>query len=265
MDDVGNVRNMSRPKISGAIIARNEEENIMEAIESLSFADQIVVVDTGSFDKTMEIAERAGAEVHRIKFEGFGKTKNKALEFCKGEWVFFLDADERVPEDLAKSILRTAKGNLNTSGFMVNRLTYFLGKPVRHSGWHPDYVLRFFRRDKGKISTRLVHESVIVDGPVGNLDGLLIHYSYKSIEQYLDKLNEYSSLSAREMFASGKKFRFVDFIFRPVLLFLKMFLFKAGYLDGFNGFLLAVLSSYHVLIKYAKLRRLWNSNHENTK
>jgi len=253
---------MSSPKISGAIIARNEEENILEAVLSLFFADQIIVADTGSSDRTIEIAERAGAEVYKIKFEGFGKTKNKALEFCKGEWVFFLDADERVSEDLAKNIMKAAADNSNTAGFIANRLTYFLGKPVRHSGWHPDYVLRFFRREKGKISSRLVHESVIVDGPVGNLDGLLIHYSYKNIEQYLDKMNEYSSLSAKEMFGSGRKFRFVDFISRPVSVFLKMFIFKAGFLDGFNGFLLAVLSSYHVLIKYAKLQRLWNSNNE---
>ncbi len=251
---------MSSSKISAAIIALNEKDNIRDAIKSLSFADQIIVADTGSTDNTAEIAKNAGAEVHKIKFSGFGETKNKALELCDGEWVFLLDADERVSEELAESILKAAAHNSDTAGFNVNRLTYFLGKPIRHSGWYPDYILRFFKREKGKFSPRLVHEEITVDGPVGRLDGLIIHYSYTNLRQYLDKLNEYSSLSAREMRSSDRKFNYADFIFRPFLIFLKMYFFKAGFLDGFNGILLAALSSYHVLIKYAKLRQLWKGS-----
>jgi glycosyltransferase involved in cell wall biosynthesis len=247
---------MSNVKISAAIIARNESENIPDAIKSLDFVDQIVVADTGSADDTMEIARNLGAEVHRVEFEGFGKTKNKALGYCSGDWILFIDADERVTPELAKQIKNIDCSNNAPAGFEINRLTYFLGKPIRHSGWYPDYILRFFKRGNGRFTSNLVHEQVAVEGPVHKLDGLLLHYSYKDIEQYLDKMNEYSSLSAREMHEKGKRFNPLDPLIRPGLIFIKMFIFKAGFLDGFHGFILAVLSSYHVFIKYIKLFRL---------
>lgn len=247
---------MSEIKISAALIARNESANIRDAVKSLAFADQIIVADTGSSDDTVDIARNLGAEVHSVTFEGFGKTKNKTLDYCRGDWVLFIDADERVTPELAEKILAAANNESSSAGFLINRLTYFLGKPVRHSGWYPDYILRFFKRENGKFSTNLVHEWVNVDGPVRKLEGHLLHYSYNSLEQYLDKLNEYSSLSAREMFDRGKKFNILDPLFRPIFTFLKMFVFKAGFLDGLNGLILAVLSSYHVFIKYVKLYQL---------
>ena len=250
---------MSRAKISAAFIARNEAVNISEALKSVAFADQVVVADTGSTDNTIEIARELGAEVHSIVFEGFGNTKNKALDFCTGDWVLFIDADERVTSELAEKIMNVSNNDTPTAGFLINRLTYFLGKPVRHSGWYPDYTLRFFKRKSGKFSNRLVHEQVEVEGPVGRLEGLLLHNSYHNLDQYLDKLNEYSTLSAREMFDKGKKFNILDLVFRPISTFLKMLIFKAGLLDGFIGLILAVLSSYHVFVKYAKLYQLWRN------
>lgn len=238
------------------MIARNEAVNLPDAIKSLDFADQIVVADTGSSDNTIEIARDLGAEAHSITFEGFGKAKNKALEYCAGEWAFIIDADERVSPELAKNILDAVNNNSGPAGFMINRMTYFLGKPVRHSGWYPDYVLRLFKREKGMFTSNLVHESVQVDGDVGKLNGLLIHYSYRSLEQYLDKLNEYSSLSAREMFERGRRFHTFDLIVHPVSIFVKMYIFRAGFLDGLHGLILAALSSYHVFIKYVKLYQL---------
>lgn len=254
---------MNKIRISAAMIARNEAGNIIDALKALSFADQVVVADTGSSDDTMRLAENAGAEVHSVKFEGFGATKNKALEFCRGEWVLFIDADERVPPEIAQQILNVANNNSSIAGFRINRLTYFLGKPVRHSGWYPDHVLRLFKRDLGRFSSNLVHEKVEVNGPVEKLQGDLIHYSYNSIEQYLDKMNEYSSLSASEMFEGGKRSRISDIIFRPCFIFLKMYIFKAGFLDGLNGLILASLSAYHVFIKYIKLRQL-RVGHDNS-
>lgn len=244
---------MSDVKISAAIIARDEADNIADAVKSVSFANQIVVADTGSSDNTVGIARKEGAEVYNINFEGFGFTKNKALEFCTGEWILFIDADERVSPELAENILKAINDRADCDGFLINRLTYFLGKPVRHSGWFPDYLPRFFKKGKGRYSSNLVHEIMEVNGSVKKIDGLLLHYSYKSLDQYLDKLNEYSTLSAREMLARGKKFNLLDLIFRPPAVFFKMYISKAGFLDGFRGFLLAVLSSYHVFIKYAKL------------
>lgn len=244
---------MSSPRISAAIIARDEADNIADAVKSVSFADQVVVADTGSTDNTAEIAGNAGAEVHSVNFEGFGNTKNKALEFCTGDWIIFIDADERVTPELADNIQRLIADSPRCDGFLINRLTYFLGKPMRHSGWHPDYLPRLFKKGRGRYSSNLVHEIMEIDGNVEKVDGLLLHYSYKSLDQYLDKLNEYSSLSAREMLARGKKFNLLDLIFRPPLVFFKMYIAKAGFLDGFRGLILAVLSSYHVFVKYAKL------------
>ena len=248
---------MNRPRISAVIMARDEARNIEAAIESLKFAEQIVVADTGSSDNTIELARDGGAEVHSIDFDGFGNSKNRALEFCKGDWIFFLDADERVSPELADSIVEGVVNNSEFDGFAVNRLSYFLGKPVRHSGWYPDYVLRLFKKDRGQFSNRLVHEGVELKGAAGKLEGLLYHYSYENLDQYIKKLNFYSRLNAEEMYKSRRKWHFRDLIVHPAATFIKMYILKAGLLDGVNGFLLAILSSYHVFIKYAKLRQLY--------
>jgi glycosyltransferase involved in cell wall biosynthesis len=241
-------------KISGVIMARNEETNIEDAIKSLNFTDQIVVTDTGSTDNTLELAKKAGAEVYHIEFAGFGKSKQKSLEYCDGEWIIFLDADERVSPELAKKLKSIVESNTSIDGYKLNRLTYFLGKPIKHSGWYPDYVTRFFKKDKGKFNNKMVHESIEIEGEVGRVDEVIEHYSYKNLEQYIDKANEYSTLSALEMAEEGKRFGLINLIFRPIFIFFKMFVIKLGFLDGLRGFLLAVLSSYHVFLKYAKLK-----------
>jgi glycosyltransferase involved in cell wall biosynthesis len=242
--------------ISAVIMARNEERNIADAIASVNFASQIVVADTGSQDKTMDVASRAGAEVFSICFDGYGASKNRALEFARHEWIFSLDADERVSPELAQSIVKTIGSNPHVDGYTVPRLTYFLGKPIRHSGWHPDHILRLFRNGKGKFDERLVHESVQVNSRAGKLDGFLFHYSYRDLESYLEKMNVYSTLNAEELHRQGKTGKLSDLLIHPPATFLKMYILKAGFLDGYHGLLLAALSSFHVLIKYAKLRNL---------
>lgn len=247
---------MKRSGVSVVIMARDEAKNIEAAIESVRFADQIVVADTGSGDNTIELARNAGAEVHSIDFDGFGTSKNKALEFCSEDWIFFLDADERVSSELAESVIENLARDSEFDGYAVNRLSYFLGKPVRHSGWHPDYVLRLFKKGRGRFSDRLVHEGVELNGVAGKLEGLLYHHSYENLDQYIEKLNTYSSLNAQEMYENGRKWHFSDLIVHPLATFFKMYIFKAGFLDGVGGFLLAILSSYHVFVKYTKLRWL---------
>jgi glycosyltransferase involved in cell wall biosynthesis len=242
--------------ISAVIMARNEEDNIREAIESVSFAAQIVVADTGSSDRTMEVARRAGAETHSIPFDGYGASKNRALAFGRCSWILSIDADERVSPELAGSIAEAVRKEGGMDGYSICRLTYFLDKPIRHSGWFPDYVLRLFRNGRGRFNDRLVHEGVRIDGKTGKLDGLLYHYSYRTLEDYLAKMNVYSSLNAREMHESGKQYRPLDLVVHPPAVFFKMYFQKAGFLDGFHGFLLAGLSSFHVMIKYLKLREL---------
>ncbi len=247
---------MTTQTISAVIITRNEERNIVDALATLQFADQIVVADTGSTDKTIEYARRQGAEVQKIQFEGYGPTKNKALEFCHCDWILFIDADERISPQLAQEIKETLVNHHNFDGFEICRLTYFLEKPIRHSGWYPDYVLRLFKNGKGKFSDKLVHESLNVFGHVGRLKGLIHHHSYMTLEQYLEKMNLYSTLNAEEMYNSGKTYRFADLVFRPPATFLRMYIAKAGFLDGMRGFVLATLSSFHVFTKYAKFRGL---------
>jgi len=246
---------MSKPKISAVIITRNESKNIEAAIESLDFADQVVVADTSSEDETVELARKTGAEVHGIPFRGFGASKNMALEFCTGDWIFSLDADERVSPELSHSVLEAVNNADGHDCYGVNRLTYFLGKPIRHSGWFPDYVVRLFKKGYG-FSEKQVHESLETGGNVGRLQGLLLHHSYRDLDRYFEKLNFYTSLNAGEMIREGKKGSLIDVIIHPPATFLKMFIFKAGFLDGMTGFVLAVLSSYQVFIKYIKLRQL---------
>jgi glycosyltransferase involved in cell wall biosynthesis len=246
---------MSHAKISAVLIARDEEQNIEAAIASLKFASQIVVADTGSCDRTMELAAKAGAEVHKIEFLGFSDAKSKALEFCRYELIFSMDADERVSPELAASIIRAAEKG-GADAYSVCRLTYFLGRPIKHSGWYPEYVTRLFTRGKAEFNGRYVHESIKVDGDVEKLNGILHHYSYRDIESYIRKMDVYSTMSASEMHISGRKASILNLIFNPIWIFLKMFIFRAGFLDGFHGFLLAVLSSFHVFIKYSKLLQL---------
>jgi glycosyltransferase involved in cell wall biosynthesis len=250
---------MRTPSISVVIMARNEEANIIDAISSVSFASQVVVADTGSRDRTIELARSAGAEIYSIDFDGYGASKNRALQFCRCEWVLSIDADERVSPELAGAIAAAISSDCIYDGFLINRLTYFLGKSVRHSGWYPDYLPRLFRNGKGKFSERLVHEGIEVDGKTSRLGGLLYHYSYKTLESYLEKMNVYSSLNARETFESGRRYHALDLIARPIAAFMKMYFLKLGFLDGFNGFLLARLSSFHVYVKYIKLRELCKS------
>jgi glycosyltransferase involved in cell wall biosynthesis len=247
---------MSQFSISVVIMARNEEENIGNAIASVPFASQIVVADTGSRDKTMLVARQAGAEVHSILFDGYGASKNRALEFAKCDWVLVLDADERVSPELAQGIVGAISAASQFDGYLISRLTYFLGKPVKHSGWYPDYLPRLFRNGKGKFSERLVHEKIRIDGATGRLNGLLYHHSYTDLNSYLEKLNVYSTMNAQELHRSGKTSHLLDIILHPPATFIKMYLINAGFLDGFNGFLLAALSSFSVFTKYAKLRQL---------
>jgi glycosyltransferase involved in cell wall biosynthesis len=253
---------MNTPLISAVIMARNEELNIEEAISTLGFANQIIVADTGSRDSTMAIAAKCGAEVHSIEFDGFGTSKNRAISFAKHEWIFCMDADERVSPELAQSILSNVQDNSVYDGFSICRLSYFLGKPIRHSGWYPEYILRLFKNGKGRFCNNLVHERIELDGKQAKLSGLLHHYSYRDLESYMKKLNDYSSLNAEQLYAAGRIFHMSDLVLRPPAMLCKMYILKAGFLDGYHGFLLAGLSSFHVYMKYAKLRELCKKEKE---
>lgn len=247
--------------LSVVIITKNEEANILRCLHSVSFADERIVYDTGSTDRTCEIAAGTGARVIHGTFDGFGTTKQRALEAACMTWVLSLDADEEVTRELAEELKRL-KSESELSGFAINRRTQFLGRWIMHSGWYPDWVVRLARRDAVSFSDRLVHEGMVVKGRVGRLNGELCHYSYPSLESYLDKGNQYTSLGAAQI-GQSRRIGAMHLVFRPWWQFVKMYFIKRGFLDGWQGFVLASLSSMQVLTKYAKARMLQSQMNRN--
>ena len=247
------------PKLSIVIVVRDAERTIGQAIQSASFADECLVVDTGSIDRTMEIVKESGIHVLQHSWEGYAKTKQWAVEQAAHDWVFILDADEVISEALAREIRETiAVSSESANGFSCPRRNYFLGKWMRWGGWYPDRVVRLFRKAQGHFSQVQVHESIIVEGKIGLLRAPLEHYTDDTLKTYLDKLNIYTSLGAEDLHNKGRCSHWWDLCFRPLWMFLRMAVFKLGILDGWRGILLAVLSSVHVLVKYVKLRN-WES------
>ncbi len=244
-------------KLSVFIIAHNEEQSIADAVKSASFADEVVVIDNGSTDETYAIAERSGASVIRIgQNTGYSDAKRIAMSHCHGEWLFWLDADERITDELRKQILSAVESPGGINAFRMPRKSFFLGKWIRHCGWYPDYIVRLFRHGKARFSDDLVHEKLVIEGKIGTLTAPILHYTDPTLEHYLQKFNRYTTLSARQMHSEGKKASFLDIFLRPPVTFFRMFVIRLGFLDGYEGFLLSALSSMHVLVKYAKLRFL---------
>ncbi|MFQ5608597.1 MAG: glycosyltransferase family 2 protein [Candidatus Zixiibacteriota bacterium] len=244
--------------VSVVILAKNEAKNIRACIASVNWADEVIVIDSGSTDDTTKIACDCGARVSEVEWIGFGPAKQCGVDLAQGPWVLSLDADERVSAELAQEI-RSAIANSAFLGYRIPRLTSFVGKWVRHGGWYPDYVLRLFHKANGRFTPALVHESVEVDGPLGKLANHLLHYSYDSIEDYISRLNRYTSLAARQLYDNGAKFSLWQALFKPPAVFLKRYLLKLGFLDGWTGLQIAFLSSVYVFTKYAKLAALGRS------
>ncbi len=242
--------------LSVVIITKNEEDNIRRCLESVSWADEIILIDSESTDNTREIAREYGAKIFSPPWQGYGHAKHFGVEKARGEWILSLDADEVVSPELAEEIRQVVTDSSSPAGYYLNRRTNFLGRWIRYSGWYPDRVLRLFRKEKGNFNEAVVHEKVIVEGQTGLLRGELLHYSYPSLELYLEKFNRYTTLGAEEAFRRGKKARWFDIVIRPPIAFIKHYLSKQGFRDGWEGFIISVMSSIAVLVKYAKLRHL---------
>jgi glycosyltransferase involved in cell wall biosynthesis len=242
-------------KISAIIITFNEENNIQDCLKSLDWADEIIIVDSRSTDKTVEIASKFTKQIFFTENLPYFAKKNIAIEKASCEWVLSVDADERVTDELKNEIQKeiNASGNL-FEAYTVNRKSFFISKFINHCGWYPDYVTRLFKKSSGaKFSENLVHEKLVLKGRIGKIESDLLHYTNRNFEHYLKKLNIYTTYSAHELYAAGKKARIVDIIFRPAFTFIKMYFLKLGILDGFIGFVLCFLSSIHVFVKYSKL------------
>jgi glycosyltransferase involved in cell wall biosynthesis len=243
------------PQLSAIIITRNEAANIGECLDTLAFCDERIVVDCGSDDGTVDIARGKGARVEHHDWNGFGPQKNFALSLATGDWVLSLDADERVTPELAAAITAAIAGGAaqgTVDGFELPRISSFCGRPMRHSGWFPDYVLRLFRRGRGRFDDAMVHERVICDGTVKRLDKPLIHHPVLKLEDALSRMDRYSTASAQTLVASGRRVSFATGLAHGFFAFFKTYVLRLGFLDGAEGFLLAVANAEGSYYRYMK-------------
>lgn len=241
--------------ISATIITLNEEQNIIDCLASLDFADEIIVVDSGSGDRTEEIC-RAHPKVRFFHQEwlGYGKQKNFAAKQAANDWILNIDADERVTTELRASISHVDADN--TTAYRMARENYFGRRWIKQCGWYPDYTTRLYDRRCCSFIDRSVHESLKCDGELGTLSGNLKHFTYSGISDYLTRMNRYSTLAAEEVLKAGKLPGIAEVICKPFFTFLKMYCLKKGFLEGFHGLQLSVLYSVYTFAKYAKAREL---------
>jgi glycosyltransferase involved in cell wall biosynthesis len=242
--------------VSVVIVTRNEEKNIGDALESVKDFEDIVVVDSFSEDRTVEICKKYTYRVYQHEWQGYAKQKQMAVDYAEKPWVLILDADERVTQRLKSEIMEEIK-NASFSGFYIPRKNFFLGKWIRHGGWRPDYTLRLFLKDMAFIEDRKVHEKVVVKGKVGYLKNPLEHYTYRTVSDYIKKMDRYSTLSAEELREKGVNPGLITMVVHPLSTFFKMFFLRGGFMDGIHGLILAILYSYYTLLKYLKL---WESS-----
>lgn len=248
---------MSRkPTLSIVIITLNEERNIVRCLKSLTFKKrpEVLVVDAESRDRTVAMARKLGAKVLTRRWKGYADQKNWAFGKVHGDWILSLDADEELTPDLVyeiEAVMTEAPKELD--GFFIKRRAFFLGKWICHCGWWPDAQLRLIRRGRGKFSDRPVHEGLEVKGATSVLKMPMNHYTYDSIAQYLQKMDRYSDLFVQSASAKKRNFWLAYLLFQPSWVFLRMYLFKLGFLDGWRGLQVCWLSSYHEYVKYAKL------------
>jgi len=241
-------------KISATIITFNEQKNIARAIESLRCFDEVVVVDSGSVDRTVEIAERLGARVIEHPWEGFAKQKNFAAEQARYDWIFSIDADESLSEALEGEIWQLRKSGPAYDAYTVPRLAQYLGRWILHSGWYPDRKIRLYDRRKGRWMGSYVHESVKVDGTVGHLQSNLLHYTCDSLTQHMETMNRYTTLAAEQLVAEGVRIGWRHLLLDPPWTFFRTYVLQRGFLDGVEGLAIAYMAALYNFVKYAKAR-----------
>jgi len=245
-----------QPTISVIIIAKNAEKTIYKCLNSLSFSSEIIVLDSGSTDQTKEICRQFTNLVFETDWQGFGIQKNRALEKATSDWVLSIDADEEISKELALEIQQIIREEKFTA-FYLPRLSNYCGKWMKHGGWYPDYVLRLWKRGTARFSNDIVHEKVVVEkGETGYLKQPLLHYAYDNLESVLEKMNRYSLLGAQMAFEKGKKSSLRKAIVHGIGTFLKGYVLKLGFLDGKEGFILAVSNAEGCYYRYLKLMYL---------
>jgi len=238
-------------KLSAVIITKNEEHNIRRCLESVKWADEIVIYDSGSLDETLDICREYECAIYICDvWEGFGKAKHEAVCSAKHDWVFVIDADEVCSDALQKKILSILNDKDSFFGYVIKLNSFYLGKEIKYSGWQRDYTLRLFNRQYGNFNDKIVHEFVEVNTPIEQINEVLFHYTYPNISTHLGNMLHYSHLSAEQLLPKTKKGSICSAFFHSMGKFFKMYILNAGFLDGKIGFILAINSSFGVWIKY---------------
>ena len=256
---VGNSAKIPPVQISAVIITLNEESNISRAIGSVEFADEVVVVDSGSTDRTRQIAADLGARVIQNPWPGFSAQKQFATDSASFDWILSLDADEAVSLELRDEIVRLKTSGMIADAFRIPRLSYYLGRPVRHSGWYPDRQLRLFDRRKGRWNGRVVHESVSMDAgaKVRDLRSDIIHSTANSVAEHARMINDrYAPLAAQQMFGEGRRSGGFSAVASGGIAFIRSYFFRLGFLDGFPGLCIACFAAYHNVLKHLLLTEM---------
>ncbi|MCS7023739.1 MAG: glycosyltransferase family 2 protein [Bryobacteraceae bacterium] len=243
-------------KISATIITRDEERNIARAIESLRCCDEILVVDSGSSDRTVEIATKLGAKVIETGWRGYASQKNFAAEQASHDWILSIDADEALSEALEADIWVLKKAGPRYDAYTVPRLAQYLGKWILHSGWYPDRKVRLYRRDKARWVGEYVHESVKVDGTIGHLNSNLLHFTCQSFTEHLKTMDRYTTLAAEELVAQRRPVSTRRMLLDPAWTFFKTYFLQRGFLDGVEGMAIAYMAALYTFLKYAKARNM---------
>jgi len=248
-------------KLTVLVPTRNEEANLRDCLETVKWADEILVVDTFSTDRTLEIAREFGARVVQHEYVNSAAQKNWAIPQAENNWVMVVDADERVSPELAAEVraLLAAPGGPPAAAYRMHRRTFFFGREIRHCGWDTDAVVRLFRKDRARYPDLWVHADMLVDGPVVKLRGRFDHYTYRSLDQYFEKFGRYTTWSAKDLAARGRRATLLNLLGRPAARFFKMYFLRLGFLDGVSGAVLCALAACSVFTKYAKLWEMQRS------
>jgi glycosyltransferase involved in cell wall biosynthesis len=250
------------PKISAYMITFNNERTIERALKSLTWADELVVVDSFSQDKTAEICRRFTDRVYQREWPGYRAQYQYAADLTTHPWVLFVDADEEVPPELAREIRKVVEGDgEGIDGFIVYRRTFYLGRWIQYGGWYPDCEIRLYRRGKGRWEGGL-HAKVLVDGKIGSLKRQYLHYSYRDISDQIQTIDKYSKVAAEDMLQEGERFSLFKLVFHPPFRFIKEYLLKSGFRDGMPGFIIIISTMFYVFMKHAKLWELTHSDEE---
>lgn len=249
-------------KLSVYVIAYNDEPNMRDCLESVRWADELVVVDSHSTDRTAAIAREFTDKVYQVDFKGFGDLRNQAVSYTAHDWVFSLDSDERMTPELRKEIQEVLESGPEADAYFVPRRNFFLGRWIKHCGWYPDYRQpQLFRKRCFRYREEVVHEGYELTGRIGYLKNPALQFPFRDLDHYLAKMNRYSTLMAGRMLENGRRFHMHQLVTHPFFTVVKMYVGRKGFLDGFPGLILSVLYGYYTLVKYAKLWELSLSRH----